>query len=149
MITQNYIKMCEQAEEMQKEWKPKCGDCCIDKWNGETMLIISVKADAVSLKTKCLLYYEKYGDYWAFGTQVGYWNTIDKLFYLPIQEQLQEMIIDEDKHEEWFTVLENFCEKYKDFYINLDSMNELWLAFLYDEKYHKIWTGEKWVKAND
>ena len=26
MITKNYIKMCEQAEEIQKKWKPKIGD---------------------------------------------------------------------------------------------------------------------------
>jgi len=31
--------------------------------------------------------------------------------------------------------------------INCNSMNELWLAFVMHEKYQKIWTGEKWVKA--
>jgi len=27
------------------------------------------------------------------------------------------------------------------------TLNELWLAFVMHEKYHKIWTGEKWVKV--
>ena len=29
-------------------------------------------------------------------------------------------------------------------YIIID--NELWLAFVMHEKYHKVWTGEKWAK---
>jgi len=139
--------MCGKAEEIQKEWKPKCGDCCIDKWNGETMLIISVKADAVSLKTKCLLYYEKYGDYWAFGTQVGYWNTIDKLFYLPTQEQLQEMIFGEYTGIQTITsAIEQFSKSGIGCNISIiGEMNELWLAFIMYEKYHKIWNGVDWV----
>lgn len=26
-----------------------------------------------------------------------------------------------------------------------ESLNELWLAFVMKEKYHKIWTGEEWI----
>ena len=41
MITENLIKQCEQAEEIQKAWKPKCGDMLanevaplfIDNWS--------------------------------------------------------------------------------------------------------------------
>jgi len=35
MINDNYIKMCEQAEEIQKAWKPKMDDKFFDCFDSE------------------------------------------------------------------------------------------------------------------
>jgi len=141
MITQNYIKMCEKAEEMQKAWKPVDWDRFIYK-NDKTV-----------------------------GMGCGHIKSYMKVWYvwLPTQEQLQEMMT-ELSNEHFF---KNFPKNYipqKDEYVfpihllwwfsqwvvfqkraetKECSLNELWLAFVMYEKYHKIWTGEKWVKADD
>ncbi len=131
MYTDNYIKMCEKAEEIQKEWKPKIGDK------------VKHRLTAVQFISP----YDKntYSD--DFYREEGY-------TYLPTQEQLQEIInaysnyervnrfydfvhldADEYGYNEW-------CE-----FVNNASMNELWLAFVMHEKYHKVWTGEKWKEV--
>ncbi len=126
MYTDNYIKMCEQAEEIQKAWKKKRYDYAYCE---ETKLV----------KLCC---------------DISFWETRIDLIWLPILEQLIEMInaysnyervnrfydfvhldADEYGYNEW-------CE-----FVNNSSMNELWLAFVMHEKYHKIWTGEKWKEV--
>lgn len=121
MITKNYIKMCEKADEIQKAWKPKNFDRYIlenEKKYDEDAILYACIDDDLEL------------DY----------DTKDKI-YLPTQEQLQEMM-----SKEFGTVL-----LISDFYnfaienlLPFDSMNELWLAFVMHEKYHKIWTGKDW-----
>lgn len=124
MITKNYINMCEKAEEIQKLWKPKIGDCCADPDHDDVVL-----ASIGSLA----------------GTKR--WDI-----WLPTQEQLQEMVKDADFHI-WGS-FDNllFLESAEDYHrrnsylIKNNSMNELWLAFVMKEKYNKIWNGKDWVK---
>ena len=89
--------------------------------------------------------------------------------WLPTQEQLQEMIMPIfikmystthalrndssfiyrmiiEKFQRWINRSSPSFDKYMAMFSNL---NELWLAFAMYEKWNKIWTGEKWVKAND
>jgi len=136
MITDNQIKMYERAEEIQKEWKKKRYDYA---YCAETKLV----------KLCC---------------DISYWETRIDLIYLPTQEQLQEMIRE--------NVFEKEIKKHPKYYINIGidsyicltfqfhiwlsikggyryihngfTLNEFWLAFVMHEKYHKIWTGEKW-----
>ena len=62
------------------------------------------------------------------------------------QEQLQEMV--KLKHDPYCgALLSKFYDWYNKNYISLESMNELWLAFVMKKRWNKIWTGEKWVKA--
>ena len=77
--------------------------------------------------------------------------------YLPTQEQLQEMV--KTPHvwrlggllENIYNFSENkysYEELPKNYvFENFNDMNELWLAFVMYEKYSKVWTGEKWMKA--
>ena len=67
MITKNYIKMCGKANEIQKKWKPKIGDR-FHHIKGKYNIILTE------------LYFRTYLPH-----KVGFW--------LPTQEQLQEMII--------------------------------------------------------
>lgn len=126
MITDNYIKMCEQAEEIQKEWKPKSGDNFSDlDYEVGMILLFPVTKEQKQ-------------------------QFIKDKFWLLTQEQLQEMVWDKtsniqfpDKTDALIYSLRKFREQ---FYLveNFDLFNELWLAFVMKEKYNKIWTGEEW-----
>jgi len=124
MITKNYIKMCEQAEEIQKLKKGK------NQFSNQDFVAYNF---GEGLKVYVC---NEISKYWTF----------QDLTWLFTQEQLQEMV-DRD----WYEV---FCKflwwhsddelNAKEFASTFNSMNEVWLAFVMKEKYHKIWTGEKW-----
>jgi len=136
MITENYIKMCEGAEEIQKAWIPLIGDWVIFP-NIPLPTIIRFK------KT------------------INEMNKYD-FIYLPTQEQLQEMMTMDTSYAKKYNKKEGaiFCGFYifldmmdwvknylkKPTIINCNSMNEIWLAFVMYEKYNKTWTGKNWVK---
>jgi len=132
----NYIEKYEKAKEIQKLWRPKIGDWFSDI-NYETGMIILFP---ITKKEKLQFIKDK--------------------FWLPTQEQLQEMILPALKikyNKYWklnkmkrianwfFRIFNCFLNEHSNIYSN--NMNELWLAFVMYEKYNKIWTGEKWVKA--
>lgn len=75
--------------------------------------------------------------------------------YRPTQEELQKMII---KRNNYYDILVKFINFLNDCYnamlagntkVIYNNFNETWFAFIAREKYNKIWTGEKWVKAGD
>lgn len=77
-----------------------------------------------------------------------YWETPTALVWLPLQHQLQEMVRREFVYEE----LNNFNywfddEVYARGMLRLESYSweQLWLAFVMKEKYHKTWNGGDWV----
>lgn len=126
MITKNYIKMCEENEEIQKEWKPTLGD-----WVYLKNVASNYKISLIANEYPPMRYYR------------------NKSTWLPTQEQLQEMVKD------WlFYITGSFTDIYasastgnRDSHVvcnKAKSMNELWLIFVMKERYHKIWTGKKW-----
>ena len=146
MITKNYIKMCERAKEIQ------C-DRILGRYDF---------GDIYYLKSG-----HKHGGKFRFiGSYDGYdcdKELIEKSIWLPTQEQLQEMLTMDTEYAKEYNKKEGaiFCGFYifldmmdwvrnclkKPTTINCNSMNEMWLIFVMSEKYSKIWTGEKWVKA--
>jgi len=130
MINENFILMCKQAEEIQEAWKVENGDWVF--WRvTKSIKIITDHFDTKNLKD---------------------------FIWLPTQEQLQEIILpilkeghkkfwDMKKINFWIIrLLLNFIDD--DYY---NSFNELWLAFVMYEKYHKIWSnaGERWVMVEN
>jgi len=65
IITENFIRMCEQAEEIQKEWLPVIGDLCIHDHNIRWLIRFKKDIDRID-------------------------KNIDK--WLPTQEQLWDML---------------------------------------------------------
>lgn len=133
MITDNYIKMCEQAEEIQKLCQYKKGD-----W------VYFIKPKKVTLRGVDELYCRE-EEIEALTRE----NKNNELKWLPTQEQLQEMV----DWKEYTISIEWNSEPYKFYWkqdplemygANGDSLNEVWLMFVMHEKYHKVWTGEKW-----
>ena len=124
MITKNFIKQCEQAEEIQNEWTQRDWDIFAYRYSkglGMVWEVIGVKNRSLYIKENCI--------------------------WLPTQEQLQEMIGKQSvKLDGEISRMANMF-----FISNNNQMlwNEFWLMYVMHEKWNKIWTGEKWVKADD
>ena len=121
-----YIKMCESATVMQKQWKPEFGDFFVSMSLGLTSPCQPIVSDL-----------EK---------KVSYLKTI-KAVWLPRQDQLQEMVIEKyatpwDLAIAFSNVLMDDNESYFD---KFDSMEKLWLAFIMLEKCKKRWKDGEWV----
>jgi hypothetical protein len=122
----NYIKICESAKVIQKQWKPEFGDFFVSMSLGLTSPCQSVTSDL-----------EK---------KVSYLKTI-KAVWLPRQDQLQEMVIEKyatpwDLAIAFSNVLMGDNASY---FEQFDSMEKLWLAFIMLEKYKKKWKDGEWV----
>ena len=126
--------MCEKAEEIQKEWIPAIGDY-IDP-DGIVSIITSV--------------YQSDEGYCSIGTNnvntYGQMHPKSMFFWLPRQDQLQEMVADE------LVGLQTVCAVIYDFAISAGetsgitidgTMEQLWLSFIMHEKYQKQWNSEK------
>ena len=163
MITKNFIKQCEQAEELQAWYKSDVknvreGDryiCRCDTCK-ENMFVNYVKDSDIDYINErdmtdvdptyaAMVSLSGVGEFGAFWDDGGF-------IYLPTQERLQEMIkydsltgivfeLHEFSHE--YTFMDNGND------LRLNSMNELWLAFVMHEKWNKIWSNERWVKADE
>ena len=135
MITENFIKMCGHAGEIQELWRnpfrAKYGDMY---WKGDKYLMIPSACEL------CI---------------VSNFIPEDEI-WLPTQEQLQEMLHNyyqnnnsNAKGLEWGDsineyMLNQLLNFEKDNREIVYDLNSLWLAFVMHELYNKIWTGEKW-----
>ena len=170
MITKNYIKQCEKAKDIQKAWKPEDGDYFYgyewndsDKWKSRDLE--SKNISELATKEIHLLYFsgDDFNSCFPMGEEIGQGKNepdLTKAFWLPTQEQLQEMILptlkkkynkywDLNKMERianWvFRIFNCFLNEHSDIYSN--DMNGLWLAFVMKEKYNKVWSNGKWIKG--
>jgi hypothetical protein len=120
-----YIKMCESAKMIQKQWNPEFGD-----------FFVSMSLDIASPCQPITSDLEK---------KVSYLKTI-KAVWLPRQDQLQEVVIENyatpwDLAIAFSNVLMGDNASYFDKY---DSMEKLWLAFIMFEKYKMKWKEGEW-----
>ena len=121
--------MCEQAEEIHKEWKPKNYDLCINK-------------------EKQKIYGDGYAVLYFFNDAEGStdydYNKKEKYFWLPTLEQLFDMVGDYKAQISRVFLSIMVMKKYK-----FESTQELVINAVMEIKYKKYWNDEKWVKAND
>ena len=129
-----YIKMCEEAVEIQTVWEPSEGDFVAEieskhlthilKESARGGLIIEVGWD---------------GDHYDFMREDSVW--------LPRQDQLQEMVGVHlpklvDNFWQWLYDKTGYETVLMD---TFTSFEQLWLAFVMHEKYGKRWDGNEWV----
>jgi len=123
--TEIYIKMCQQAKEIQEHVNFTSGDFVYCIKNGKTVVL-----------------YFNAGN----GSPPWYYTDIETSIFLPRQDQLQEMI-----GGSWMDILGDFNEWSKgvprDKQPMSKSMEQIWLYFVMKEKYNKYWNGEDWVSA--
>ena len=111
-----YIKMCERAE-IQGGFKD--GDYYADE-NG----VVGIYCEECEISE-------------ALG-------GMRELILLPRQDRLQEIVIpsiNSNMISYWMYAAYNFHQSNKD----LQSMEQLWLAFIMHELYHKTWNGNDWL----
>jgi hypothetical protein len=122
----HYIKMCESAKVIQKQWKPEFGDFFVSMSLGLTSPCLSIKSDL-----------EK---------ERSYLKTI-KAVWLPRQDQLQEIIIKKyATHWDLAIAFSNvLMADNASYFDTFDSMEKLWLAFIMLEKHKKKWKDVEWV----
>jgi len=158
--TEDYIKMCEKAEEIQKLWEPKRGDIVYDIadnkniWRSRDWRIITT---AFTLVEGNRFHIDSYQDI----------CQKEDYIWLPRQDQLQEMAIEhrklqypnydgEGKVIGYNYGLSNLLNSFNGFMYDVgrgahskgmqDSMERMWLAFLMWVKFEKSWNGKEWVK---
>ena len=148
--------MCEGAEKIQKGWKLKIGDYIYLKKNEDT----SIRENQIYLITDIVGVKISYINTFTGIDSWCYENRLKSYFiYLPTQEQLQEITLKYiDDLEVSYTNKDTPAieaniwlkkdEKWDGFEpLFADDWNTLWLQIFMLMKYHKIWTGSKWVKA--
>lgn len=124
-ISKEYIKMCEMAEELQENRVIDHGSLCVINSEHHVNLL------------------EYIGDLSYYGDDFKYSIKI-QVFR---QDQLQEMYGDFNQcahkiweYEECWTLYTHL--------IDCNSMEQLWLGFIMNEKYNKYWKDEKWIEIN-
>jgi len=159
-VSAEYVKMCERAWEIQvlRNKVPKNGEYFQYEegdyiytgggLNGEDD---EPEVEILGTTIYAPIYYERKNDQINIG-KVGYDEGAGyyplKLIWLPRQDQLQEMIrksfLDTGNPDrQMIHFLSAWLVDYA-YPIRLDSMEQLWLAFVMKEKYSKTWTGEEW-----
>ncbi len=134
MITDNFLKMCKQAEEIQKVWKPKVGDWQF--WCNNKTLCANISI-ITSLQ-------KKYSE----ATHRVWLPTLEQLFEMAHKVRDKEAYHKSKEYEiiadfiEW--MLNSDIDKYKDFKLDFNDTKSCLLIYIMEEFYHKIWTGEKW-----
>jgi hypothetical protein len=120
-----YVRMCRQAEEIQELWSPADGDVFADE------------LCHVSIVNSPIL--EHLGKSIKEGKRKDY-------VWLPRQDQLQELVLlMYERNCYWM-----FEECYKHLQLphptKLESMEQVWLSFVMKERSGKTWNGENWIK---
>lgn len=155
MITENYIKMCEKApkelwDKQSKNsrigtlmaWRSFLG---IVKPNPEKRKIKGIAAfipETLVIRTwlkddEDITVLEVNRDY------LG--ENPDEGTPLYSQEQLQEMVVNPILNVSEISMWALEAIENSDYYMNFNSWNELWLAFVMKRKYNKIWNGKEWT----
>ena len=137
--TDQYIKQCKAALEIQDIWNKKYGD------------YVSIE-DApmygkVSIIIDSFIRNKEEGRKWYAGKPDFNVQCKGICTWLPRQDQLQDMLNDifmdptpRKLTYEFWDWIASTSPKYN------KSMEQLWLAFVMHEEYNKIWNGSKWVK---
>ena len=135
--SEQYIKMCGKAGEIQEKWQPAAGDRCAEKTEYEDfayyIYLISEYGKLYFLLSK------QEGPFIEDLYALIEFEKRTKYIWLPHQDQLQEMIGDYKKtidypEFEWDFNREQFT-----------SWEQLWLGFAMHSLYQKQWDGEDWI----
>jgi hypothetical protein len=143
MITENYIKMCED-EDLQELWEP-CEGSWVKRIDFKKPYVLDYDADRticyafdcnwikqVNPNPEILKWYDQRGE--------------NYVLWLPTQEQLQEILDNQ------LVSLDGEISRMATiFLISNDqiSWNEFWLMYVMYKKWNKLWNGEEWVKEGN
>ena len=125
--SEQYIKMCEKAGEIQGLWNPQNGDFCWHPNEGEEAFGCWEFPAELSIVT---ISEENPQDWWL------------NWLWLPRQDQLQEMMSVDPKG--LVSRLMNITAALDEDFV---SMEQVWLALVMKERYNKVWSEGEWIPA--
>ncbi len=137
-VSSEYVKMCEKAQEIQKLWKPQEGDYVHILKHGA---FLAHEAILFSGLRDALITMRGWHEDWEFEREYSIW--------LLRQDQLQEMYL-KDMPDGTYQKIATLAEEFHDYHetngypIYAGSMEQLWLVFVMEKKYGKVWDGEEW-----
>lgn len=159
-----YIKMCKEATEIQGAWKPKPGDYVYNPYpsiRAKSQIDVLIRAfkEEDEFKFKRALLKED-GSYLGVTTVETELPLKKRFAWLPRQEDLQEIIVNEYEHlglkfyqraekgYEYMRLMDGFFMWYNSTNNDLfeQSIDTMWLRFTMEEVYNKQWNGKTWVK---
>jgi hypothetical protein len=144
-FTDRYIKMCEKATEIQKEWEPHCGDWYYIGSSGDNFVEMGIVA-RMSVKRSIVE-----------GINQQYDRGRDNIFWLPLQHQLQQLLSPamlDDSNEKKYDVPWDFIYHLWGYFLDdmghwgqFETMDEAFLALVMLEVYDHDWDDERgeWV----
>lgn len=131
--TKEFIEMCEEAKEAQK------------------YRTYAVRGVIMRFEDGDFIYHKKSKQIEIY-CETSRWNDGDycgaEHVWLPRQDQLQELYLKTDPILSSYGLMIEFTNwlwVVKDKIKRIASMEQLWLAFLYDQEYNKKWSDEMWV----
>lgn len=148
-FSETNIKMCEKATKIQEEWKPQCGDYCVISHPKDRRVVIisDGNIDLENLNKRQgfnVIFPESYEENCDFKFK-------DNVFFLPRQDQLQEMVDTQKDIPYGVLLIDVFYSFAKGYYDPIpfgdDSLTweQLWLTFVMCQKYNKVWNGTDWI----
>ena len=153
-LTQLYIEMCEQADEVQENYQPQQGDytarsCEYGYKNRENRIgLISWNRDMGREQLRWRILTEEDGI--TLGDEKPQDNYLHKMIWLPRQDQLQELVPINigTFRDNFYTIFSHFSmwalnEKNLN-YIAL-TPEQLWLIYIMRLRFNKQWNGYEWV----
>lgn len=145
--SEQYIEMCRKAVKVQENWRAKSGDIFAyhsDNSFSDNFGLYVGDIPGRNLKSRHFI-----RD--AGGIKKPLKEIPTDLIWLPRQDDLQGMVVIEKS--EWFlTGIATYdtygFSKEIEYYSHFDSFEKLWLCFVMEKKYNKIWDGSEWVINN-
>jgi len=172
-VSKRYIELCEKAQEIQDLWQYDDGDFYCHRFTERNVTDKRFKDDigkeiTLTLCSSCNVI-DSYGS-----TYVSEYNPKGENVWLPRQDQLQnlicfkefyadDLVMDINGLLELMTNFRSFCdpwdglgtmplpvavrgaEKEQKYIEQFISLEQLWLAFVMEGNFQKIWDGEKWI----
>jgi len=130
-----YIKMCQEAEEIQKQAPDE---------NVEGCFFYNPFTDEVMCRDGWNYCIVEDLDIELYECPTQDWHEDKNIIWLPRLDQLVEMLggykeLKKQKH------INNLCMMKNDF----NSLEQLFLAYIMKQKYGKIWNGQRWEKIQE
>jgi hypothetical protein len=117
-VSEEYIKMCEKATEIQEQWKPKAGDYASNPQEDWGIVVYPAEV-------------KKESETW-----------------LPRQDQLQDMFTDRVAPHFEMRILCVWIEELGiAYYGQFKTHEQYWLVYVMYVLHNKVWNGEDWVSA--
>ncbi len=121
--TEQYIKMCERATEIQEAWKPQSGDFVHSNVKEEVRI----------------LYFSKH-----HGSPPEVYLNTHFTHWLPRQDQLQEMITTSFLPD-WILNYGLMPRHKRNHLYDSKTFEQAWLREVMFSKFNKVWNGKDWV----